>query len=201
VNSEHKGKYDVGTLWCNSVRAGGSNYWSFPKKVEQVLREFTAGRSVLHLFGGVARWGTRLDIDPQVRPDIVGDAWLPPFARASFDVVILDPPYIRLNAQEKNALLRAAGYIAREHLVWFHTIWTFGCRGITYEKGWLVRVGDNCFVRALEIFRVAPGIVEPVEYFVRGPAIKYNRWLVQRESLPFPDSSTSRSLPHFRPKS
>ena len=65
--------------------------------------------------GGALRstFGVRLDVDPATNPDVIGDAWLPPFAKDSFDVVILDPPYVRFNAQVKCALFRAAGWVAR----------------------------------------------------------------------------------------
>ena len=59
--------------------------------------EITAGQSVLHLFGGQATWGRRLDIDSTLKPDVIGDAWLPPFKRDAFDVVIIDPPYAGIN--------------------------------------------------------------------------------------------------------
>jgi tRNA1(Val) A37 N6-methylase TrmN6 len=43
-----------------------------------------------------------MDIDPIVEPDIVADAWAPPFGKDSFDVVILDPPYNHINAATPN---------------------------------------------------------------------------------------------------
>lgn len=137
---------------------------------------------MLHLFGGQATFGTRLDIDANTHPDVLGDAWLPPFARESFDVVILDPPYIRFSAQAKIALFRAAGWIARRRVIWFATEWMAAAGGLKLERAWLVRVGDNCHVRALQYFDIVarPG---PVEHFKRGPAVKYNRWLQQPNSL------------------
>lgn len=70
--------------------------------------EITAGQSVLHLFGGQATWGRRLDIDSTLKPDVIGDAWLPPFKRDAFDVVIIDPPYAGINhhgAHQANYIL------------------------------------------------------------------------------------------------
>ena len=57
------------------------------------------------------------------------------------------------------------------------------CRG-----AWLVRVGDNCHVRALQYFAVVtrPGLVK---HFQRGPAMKYNRWLAQPNSLQLIEAS------------
>jgi len=152
------------------------NGWTFPRTVEAHLRTLTAGRSVLHLFGGRASWGTRLDVDPVVSPDVIGDAWLPPFRRNAFDVVILDPPYIHLNQQTKSALLRAAAYVASHSVIWFHTTWIAGDRHCRLTRGWLVYVGDSAAVRCLELFHTAETKDVPRMEFTRGPAMKYNRW-------------------------
>jgi len=49
---------------------------------------------ILHPFGGKAQYGTRVDINPETNPDIVGDAHnLVMIADNSYDLVILDPPY------------------------------------------------------------------------------------------------------------
>jgi hypothetical protein len=170
-------------LWCANRRGNG---WSFPREVDRLLREMVGARSCLHLFGGLARWGTRLDIDPITSPDVMGDAWLPPFDTGTFDVVILDPPYIRLNAQMKNALFQNAAAIAREQVVWFSTTWMASGARMRPERAWLVRVGDNCLVRCLQVWRVSAA-AEKVwpRRFARGPARKYNRWLAQPAGLPF----------------
>jgi hypothetical protein len=178
--------YPVEILWCANARNNG---WSFPAAVRRRLEADCAGKRVLHLFGGRATFGLRLDVDPATNPDVIGDAWLPPFRGDSFDVVILDPPYasasmrFHLNAQQKNALFRAAGWIARERVIWFSTLWISASMGLKTEASWLVRVGDNSYVRCLQYFRVVdkPG---PVKRFERGPAMKYNRWLRQPECLP-----------------
>jgi len=142
--------------------------------------------TVLHLFGGLASFGTRLDIDPSTKPDFVGDAWLPPFGRDEFDVVVLDPPYFRLNQQEKNQLLSNAAWIARNRVVWFHTIWIASDTRLNSERAWLVRVGNTCYVRCLQYFKVNQERKrEPLRYIERGPAMKYNRWLMGDQPLPF----------------
>lgn len=174
----------VETLWCSNPRAVHGHGWTFPPAVDKLLRRELDGQKVVHLFGGQAKWGVRLDIDRLTRPHVIGDAWLPPFARDSFDTAILDPPYIRLNSQEKNALFRAAAWVARERLVLFHTLWVDDAPGCRVEKAWLVRVGSLCVVRALIFFRVSPDKPPPVKHFTRGPAMKYNRWLAGQDRLP-----------------
>lgn len=181
----------VDVLWCSNSRSGRSNGWSFPPRVNHHLRELTAGRRVLQLFGGLSKWGIRLDIDPTTKPHVLGDAWLPPFVRDAFDVVILDPPYTNINQQEKQALLRAAAYVAREHVIWFHTQWIASDSLLRMERGWLVRVGDSCACRCIQMFRTTPDKVKPRNYFERGPAIRYNRWLLGELPLPFDRSEAS----------
>jgi len=173
-------------LWCPNARQGAANRWSYPPTVEKLLRDITAGRTVLQLFGGLSRWGTKLDIDPTTTPHVRGDAWLPPFARDSFDVVILDPPYAGINQQMKQMLIRGAAFVAREHVIWFHTQWVAPDSGMRRERSWLVRVGDSCACRCLIEWRVvAREKPIPVLNFTRGPALKYRRWLAGEVSLPF----------------
>ena len=188
--------YDVGVLWCPNpsgnrapvTSMGGRTGWVFPRAVEKHLIADCAGSSVLHLFGGRSSFGTRQDIDPEVRPDVFADAWLPPFREGSFDIVILDPPYVRFNSQVKNSLLRAAAYVARRRVVWFSTQWISQCSGLSTEAAWLVRVGDNCHVRCLQYFRIRERL-PPQKHFARGPAMKYNRWLRQPQGLTlFPEA-------------
>ena len=176
--------FPVGLIWCANSRRNG---WSFHPKIRKKLIADTEGKSVLHLFGGASTFGTRIDIDPVTRPDVIADAWLPPFACRSFDVVILDPPYFHLSAQTKTALFRAAGFIARERVIWWHTVWVSGSGGLQPEAGWLVKTGDSCHVRCLQYFRITsrPG---PVRHFLRGPAMKYNKWLHQPATLPFSEA-------------
>ena len=171
-------------LWCANASQGSGNGWKFPPAVRRQLIADCRGLAVLQLFGGRSSFGVRLDIDSIVKPDVIGDAWLPPFRRDSFDVVILDPPYVHLNSNAKCALFRAAAWIARTRVIWFATCWISQPPGLSRGPSWLVRVGDNCAVRCLQYFEVKPGKLDPVKHFTRGPAVRYNRWLAQPEALP-----------------
>lgn len=171
-------------LWCSNQRSGRSNGWSYPPGVERHLRALTDGKNVLQLFGGLSRWGTKLDIDPTTRPHVLGDAWMPPFRKDAFDVVILDPPYVSINQQMKQQLIRGAAYCAREHVIWFHTMWIASDARCTLERAWLVRVGDSCSVRCLQVFKTPTEKPRPRLHFTRGPAIRYNRWLTGQQQLP-----------------
>lgn len=181
------------TLWCSNQRRKASNGWSYPPAVEKLLRRMTEGRTVLQLFGGLSRWGTKLDIDATTKPNVLGDAWLPPFLCDSFDVVILDPPYRGINQQMKQALIRGAAFVAREHVIWFHTQWVAPDSGMRRERSWLIRVGDSCACRCLIEWRVvAQDKPVPTLRFTRGPALRYRRWLAGEMSLPFTTPSTGR---------
>lgn len=180
--------FPVDVLWCANRRGGENSRigWCFPRKVEKLLQAECAGASVLHPFGGRSKFGVRMDIDPIVRPDVVADAWVPPFGPNSFDIVLLDPPYIRVSAEERTALFRQYVAIARRRIIWFHTMWSAVPADCSTEKTFLVRVGDNCHVRCLQFFAVrASKDLNPVKYFRRGPAMKYNRWLANPQHLPF----------------
>jgi hypothetical protein len=177
---------NVEIMWCPNNGKNRGNLWSFPPKVRKQLQEDAESSTILHLFGGRSTFGTTLDIDPIVRPNVIGDAWMPPFQDDSFDTVILDPPYTHLNVDARIALLRQAARIARRRVVWFHTLWIPTTSGLKPERSWLIRVGDNCHVRCLQYFSVAhPKTIPPVTYFSRGPAMKYNRWIAQPSALPF----------------
>lgn len=168
----------VSVLWCSNQRRRAGNGWSFPPNVRRLLAERTEGKRVLHPFGGLATFGVRCDIDARVRPDVIADAFLLPFGRDTVDVVILDPPYVNINCQVKGQLLTGAGFVARESVVWFHTMWIATNPGLRLREAWLVRVGDTCAVRALQWFDVvASEKCAPPLHFTRGPAIRYNRWL------------------------
>lgn len=88
----------------------------------------------------------------------------------------------------KQALLRAAAYVARDRVIWFHTMWiaSGGKDLMRLRRAWLVRVGDSCAVRCLQEFAVTRGPKpKPRNHFTRGPAIRYNRWLQGEMKLPF----------------
>lgn len=183
------------TLWCPNVRAGSSNRWSFPPAVEKLLVKLTEGKSVLQLFGGLSRFGLKLDLDRTTRPHVIGDAWMPPFRKDAFDVVILDPPYAGINQQMKQHLIRGAAFVAKESVYWFHTQWVAPDSGMRRERSWLIRVGDSCACRCLIEWRVTdrPKPI-PILHFTRGPALKYNRWLAGGVSLPFGPSEASDAV-------
>jgi len=68
----------------------------FPKGYEEKLWRLLGYRDpsqILHVFGGKAKIGVRIDINPRVEPDFIMDAHHLEFPDESFEVVICDPPF------------------------------------------------------------------------------------------------------------
>src|SRR6185437_8164793 len=117
----------------------------------KILRE-TEGMTVLHLFGGRSKFGTRLDVDPVTRPDVIGDAWLPPFGKDSFDCVVLDPPYQSFGRHCRYSLGSNAAWIARCRVIWFSSFAATSLPGCSIKKWWTIIVGNDCQIRQLAVF-------------------------------------------------
>ena len=175
----------VEILWCPNRKGEKRAGWSFPRIVELKIRELCGDGRVLHLFGGQAKFGVRLDVDRATRPDVIGDAWMAPFAGRSFDTVVLDPPYFSLDREQLGSLMMTAAHLARQQVIWLHQVWAPSQFGLSLEKGWLVRVGDNHCIRCLQLFRRNARSVQPPAYYTRGPQQKFNRWLAGEMPLPF----------------
>lgn len=160
----------------------------FPPQVRRYLREYCSEKSVLHLFGGKADFGIRMDVDALTRPDVIGDAFLPPFAKDSFDVVILDPPYrpyMDLGPDNVRPLLMNAAWLARYQVIWYAPVWIDGYRWLQLERSLMVRVCQYGELRCLQFLRPTVPKWKPASHFTRGAAVKYNRWLLPNELLRF----------------
>lgn len=105
----------------------------FPLYFEQNLIQLLGyPDDILHPFGGMAETGIRVDLRPDVQPDVIGDAHDLPFLDESFDLVVLDPPYSDEEAAElyDTPPLRSAVY-TREAV------------RVLREGGWLVVYTDR----------------------------------------------------------
>ena len=175
-------------LWCGVNRprkkhGNRKNGWSFPPAVRELLLQDLQQKTCVHFFGGVADFGVRLDVDPSTKPDFIGDAWDPPFERDQFDAVILDPPYYSMRQEEKLQLLKAAAWVARDLVIWFHTVWIATDRHLPMEKAYLVRVGNQCAVRCLQYFRPLASKLPPATNATRREGLTYARWQTRNQRL------------------
>jgi SAM-dependent methyltransferase len=124
----------IPTIVWTLPRPAKSKYkGAFPLHFEQNLLQLLGyPEKVLHPFGGMAELGTRVDLNPTVRPDLVADAHDLPFEDESFDLVVLDPPYSDEDALElyETPPLRPGQY-TREAV------------RVLKEGGWLAVYGDR----------------------------------------------------------
>jgi len=65
----------------------------YPLHFEPKIKKFVGTRNYLHVFGGASSTGLRVDLRPELKPDVVADAHYLPFRENCFDAVVLDPPY------------------------------------------------------------------------------------------------------------
>lgn len=85
----------IPTIVWTLPRPPASRYkGGFPLYFEQNLVQLLGyPEKILHPFGGMAEFGTRVDLNADLNPDVIADAHDLPFEDGSFDCVILDPPY------------------------------------------------------------------------------------------------------------
>ena len=195
----------VEIIWCGTNRprkkfgkrkAG----WSFPPAVREHLLQALQGQTCVHLFGGQADFGIRLDIDLDTNPHVVGDAYLAHryFKKGSFDHVVLDPPYTQSHRQETDALMRVAAWIARRSVWRFSTVSLTSFPRLPLEREWLVHVGSHCAIRVLQKFTVLTPKRKPLrpEQFTRGYPLKFRRWAEKSQQQDLPLDPLPTAVPH-----
>ena len=124
-------------IWCLPRPRRTNKYkGGFPLHFEKKLFELYHWPSkILQPFGGMAEYGERVDINPEVNPDFIGDAHNLYFIKDNiYDFILLDPPYscdlsgklyktgdIKYSQYTKEAvrICKPNGYIAMYH--WFVT--------------------------------------------------------------------------------
>jgi hypothetical protein len=91
----------------------------WPESIEDFLDSLLVGRS-LHICCGKSMLGdVRLDLDPNVNPDIIADAAKIPFADNSFETVLCDPPY-NGKMQWNHDLLSELARVAKLRIIFQH---------------------------------------------------------------------------------
>ena len=81
----------------NGIDVYQSN-WSWGKNMDNHLKDFSHGLFTLNFPCGKSTAGNvRVDILPELKPDIVADLKHPPFVPGSFECFICDPPFSLFN--------------------------------------------------------------------------------------------------------
>lgn len=179
-----------GAIMCRGYR----RTWAFPAEVAELLESETNGATVLHLFGGRALFGLRLDGDRATRPDVVGNAFFPPFRCESFDTVVCDPPYDRASNGLWAQVLVPAACLARRRVWWFST-YSLNARfhGLKILRWWAVmpsRQGELRYLAEMERTRHPHGGCWPHPregQRALAPAIRKFDWRshIEHPNLPF----------------
>ncbi len=132
----------AGVLKQGTPLAGTSHVYTvakvlWPEAVQAFIGTLMVGRS-LHVCCGRSPLGTvRLDIDPSCVPAVVADAARLPFADATFDTVLCDPPY-NGRMQWNHDMLKEMVRVARQRVVfqhWFMPVTPHG-RVKKWQDGW-----------------------------------------------------------------
>jgi hypothetical protein len=91
----------------------------WPKSIEEYLETLLLGKS-LHVCCGLSKLGDiRLDLDPNVKPDIIADAAKLPLEDDSFDTVLCDPPY-NGKFQWNHDMLSELSRVASKRIIFQH---------------------------------------------------------------------------------
>ena len=113
----HKTRGSVPLAGTRHVYTVSKVLW--PEEVESVLADLLIPRS-LHVCAGLSRLGdVRLDANPEMRPDVLGDASNLPFADRSFASVLADPPY-NGKFQWNHYMLSELARVADQRIVFQH---------------------------------------------------------------------------------
>jgi len=102
--------------WLYGIWVLGQNYKSKnkyygeypPAYLKRLHSLFPDAKNVLHLFSGTVEKGlwtneTLFDINPDLNPDVVGDAHkLSSYFKREFDLIVADPPYSKEDAVKYN---------------------------------------------------------------------------------------------------
>ncbi len=105
-------------IWSIGNNYKGSGYYGSypPRYVDRVMSMFPDAENILHLFSGSLTKeveGDRFDVNPNVEPDIVGDAHkLSEIVTKKYDLILADPPY-----SEEDALHYGTAMVNRNKVV------------------------------------------------------------------------------------
>lgn len=156
----------VGNDYHNSTRYYGAYPPRFLDKLMAFFPDMTPA-DILHVFSGSLPAGpyTRVDVNPLLEPDVVGDVYDAPALfrdRAPFGLVVADPPYSDDDAEKYGTVMVDRGRVTRAlaavvrpggFLAWLDCVWPMHRkdRWQTVARIYLQR-STNHRVRACHLF-------------------------------------------------
>ena len=72
----------------------------YPLHFEKRIKNILSTDKYIHLFAGTATTGLRVDLNPEVNPNVIADVHALPFANDSFCGGMADPPYTKEFAKD-----------------------------------------------------------------------------------------------------
>ena len=151
---------------CGSART--EIYGQFPKGFLAFAYRILGLKSdlVLHVCSGgldTSTRGIRVDLRREVLPDVVADGCALPFADASFDAVLIDPPYsveyaknlYNTDYPRPSALLREAARVVRpsRRIGFVHFLVPHPESGLRFVEVHGITTGCGYRIRALTVFQ------------------------------------------------
>jgi hypothetical protein len=145
-----------GVWFLGNDYRGSGYYGSYPPGyLKRTMALFPDARTILHVFSGSLPQGpyVRFDINPNLRPDIVGDAHTLSeyYTHGSFDLIFADPPYSDEDSNRygttminRNRVLSECAKLLspKGHIVWLDQVLPM------YRKSELHHVGAIAIVRS-----------------------------------------------------
>lgn len=144
-------------VWMMGNNYRGSGYHgSYPPAfIRRVMSLFPDAVDIMHLFSGSLTSdiiGDRVDINPALEPDIVGDAEaLRTLVTKQYDLIIADPPYTAEDADHYGTCMVNRNKVVKEchavlkpggHLVWLDMVYPM------YSKAEMQLVGTIGIIRS-----------------------------------------------------
>ena len=79
------------TAWL--PRPAAKYHGCYPLGFEKYVSEWLGTKDYIHLFAGLSKTGFRVDINPDVNPDLLADCEKLPLQSETFEGGMADPPY------------------------------------------------------------------------------------------------------------
>lgn len=145
-----------------TYRKGQNYFGTFPEGFVKRVSERWGGNTVIQPFGGTSKYGITIDLNPKLRPTIIGDGSELPIKSDIADMVLIDMPYdeeackkygskplkIHPVLNEATRVCKPGGYVA-----FLHFITPKKPKGTKREALIAISTGPDRRMRALSVFK------------------------------------------------